>query len=423
MSGKHKKGTPSYERWIDSFRKTKLVKTANANLDARKPHKTPKEDMEKSGASFASMGSAVKTREWKMAQKEALKQGTGHDPSAARTGYGGVGGQGFGKALPDTGPSHDNVRNETLGMSPPGVEASGFIDKSVESDGSSSSSARFHSTQAELKKYLGSMPSVTAEQVRKKKGPAYGFEEDGAVSPTVSKSYNMDRIRLAWDLHQAVKRQPHLSLKKSDPVKGTITMHGIECCIEWPKGAVRRYKEDGVMKDGKLMKASYGYIPDTITADGEELDVYVGPNKSSKLVYLLLQRPTPWDISQNNLEPEEKYMIGFDSMREAQKAFCGSMPSRFFKNIREVSWEYFINRIKKANKKLLKHTQLESCGYLRKDTLDLYDRSTRKNRNPVVTRENSSACSSADADIYNVIKNLDRLAKKVNSIPRLVIRN
>lgn len=421
MAGKHKKGTPHYDKWIDSYRKSKPVKTSNANLDARKPHKTP-EDMEKSGASFASMGSAVKTREWKMGQKEAFKQGTGHDPSAARSGYGGVGGQGFGKGIPEVGPSQENVRSQTLGMSPPGLSDpdDGFIDKSVDS---SSSSARFVNSQADLKKYLGSMPSTTAEQTRKKKGPAYGFEEDGAVSPSMSKSYNMSRVRLAWDLHQAMKREPHFNLKKSDPVKGSINMHGIECSIEWPKGTVRRYKEDGITKDGKLMQASYGYVPDTITADGEELDVYVGPNRTSKKVYLLLQRPTPWDIERNNLNPEEKYMLGFDSMGEAQKAFCGSMPSRFFKNIREVSWEYFVNRIKKANKKLIKHTQMESCGYMRKNTLDLYDRSvSRKNADPVVTRDNSSSCSSADADLYNVVKCIDRIAARVNRIPRLVIK-
>jgi len=416
MSGKHKRGTPSYGKWIESYRKKKPIKHADANLNARKPHKpvNPEdEDVEKSaGPSFASMAPTVKTKEFRAGQRaERAASAGGGGQDQMKTGYGGVGGQGFGKSfVPEGHPAQENVRAQSLGMSPPGIEGPdpAFLDKAVSSSSSDGSldSATFVNTQSELKKEIGGMPSVTAAQARPKKGPAYGFEEDGAGNASVQKGYNMERVRLAWDLHQSVKKEPHYNLKKSDPVKGSITLHGIECSIEWPKGSIRRYKQDGVMKDGKPMQASYGYVPDTITADGEELDVYVGPNRTSKKVYLLLQRPTPWDISQNNLDPEEKYMIGFDDIDEARKAFCGSMPSKFFKNIREVNWEYFINRIKKAHKKLEKHTEAESCGYLYKHTLDKYDRSNAHIASP---------------EMLKLAKSFDKLISRVNSITRLVL--
>jgi len=442
MAGKHKKGTKSYDRWIDSYRKKKPVKTVNANLDARKPHKTVKQDhdVEKS-ASFASMAPSVKTREFRAGQRESLRNGSapGTREPGIKSGYGGMGGGGFGKStLPQSTPSEDNVRNETLGDAPPGVGApnpefidnrgdkeketgNAYAEKSVGSDNDDSlDSAEFANTQTELKKFLGGLPSVAAKQVRKKEGPAYSFDNDGSGDAPVQKSYNMDRVRLAWDLHQVANKRPHFNLKKSDPVKGTLEVGGVEICVEWPKGSIRRYKENGIMKDGKLMLASYGYVPDTITSDGEELDVYVGPNKRSERVFLLLQKPTPWDISQNNLEPEEKYMLGFDDMEEARKAFIGSMPAKFFKNIREVDWSYFVHRVDKANKKLAKHTESESCGYLYKKTLDKYDRSQSANR--VVNRDNVASATSVDADLLNLVKSLNGFVDRINKIPRIVIK-
>jgi hypothetical protein len=352
-----------------------------------------------------------------------------------RAGYGGMGGTGFGKAdLPSEVPSHDNVRNETLGDAPPGVDApnpefidnrgekekeTGLTEKAVNPEESEVDSKAPVEEKPEMKKFLGSLPAVTAKQVRKKEGPAYQFGEDGEGDAPVQKGYNMERVRLAWDLHQAANKKPHYNLKKSDPVKGTVNVNGVEISIEWPKGSVRKYKEDGIMQDGKLMQASYGYVPDTITADGEELDVYVGANRRSTNVYLLLQKPTPWDIEQNNLEPEEKYMLGFEDMEEARKAFMGSMPQRFFKNIREVDWEYFIRRIERARKKLVKHTEMESCGCMRKDVLDRYDRSQIANR---IKIDSTSSSGSMDSTVWKLVKHIDGLAHRVKSRPRLVIK-
>jgi hypothetical protein len=100
------------------------------------------------------------------------------------------------------------------------------------------------------------------------------------------------------------------------PLQGRTKVHGMDISIENKKGSTRR----GTDKDGHdwsiKMNFDYGYIRGTVGKDKEHIDVYVGPNPESEIVYIVNQNdPTTGDFD------EQKVMLGFDSENEARKAY------------------------------------------------------------------------------------------------------
>lgn len=98
--------------------------------------------------------------------------------------------------------------------------------------------------------------------------------------------------------------------------KGTFSIHGLTIALENPKGSERK----GVDDDGKswsvTMKNHYGYIKRTEGADGDAVDVFVGPNENSKVVYIIDQvNPKTGEFD------EHKVMIGFTRKDTARKAY------------------------------------------------------------------------------------------------------
>ncbi len=118
----------------------------------------------------------------------------------------------------------------------------------------------------------------------------------------------------------------YLSKHANDPIKKKIEVQGIPVWIEWKKGETRIYKKKGKIAYERFMKADYGYIPNTLDADGEELDVYVGPDKQSIKAFV---------IKQNKLDgsfDEHKVMIGFTDRAAAKDSYnyhMGGTKERF----------------------------------------------------------------------------------------------
>jgi hypothetical protein len=105
----------------------------------------------------------------------------------------------------------------------------------------------------------------------------------------------------------------------NDPIKKKINVGGVPIWIEWKKGETRLYKKGGVVKYERLMKADYGYIPGTMDSDGEELDVYVGPDRTSKRAYVIKQ------LKKNGSHDENKVMIAFSSKQDAKDCYLYHM--------------------------------------------------------------------------------------------------
>lgn len=139
--------------------------------------------------------------------------------------------------------------------------------------------------------------------------------------------------------------------------KGQVTLKNIPITIENPKGS----KRSGYSPEGKrwesVMNYTYGYIDNSVGADGDELDIFLGPLADTEqdfLVYIV-----------NQIDPitkkfdEHKVMFGFSNSSEAKKAYLscyeagwqgyGSMDqislTGFSSWIKNKSNEVFINQL------------------------------------------------------------------------------
>lgn len=108
--------------------------------------------------------------------------------------------------------------------------------------------------------------------------------------------------------------------EQGPPYAGFIDFQGLRIDIENPKGSTR----SGTNPDGTPwtveMGHDYGEIRGTKGADGDKLDVYVGPNHDSGLVVVVAQHePTPDGMP--GAYDEDKAMLGFDTVEEALAAY------------------------------------------------------------------------------------------------------
>ena len=170
--------------------------------------------------------------------------------------------------------------------------------------------------------------------------------------------------------------------------KGKITLKNIPITIESPRGSIRSgYSKGGVAWESKLYH-TYGYIDDSIGADGDEIDVFLGPLADTKedfLVYIISQiDPTLGRFD------EYKVMFGFSNSSEAKKAYLscyetgwkgfGSMSQINLLNfpswVKQQSNQVFINQLNSTkneveDNKNIKLIKLEGEVFEHKTLLDL----------------------------------------------------
>ncbi|WP_253270937.1 hypothetical protein [Leptospira santarosai] len=114
-----------------------------------------------------------------------------------------------------------------------------------------------------------------------------------------------------------VNSNPTEAQKKSGNYKKKhLKIHGLPIAIENPAGTSR----SGIDSDGKSWKTKmnhhYGYIKNTKGNDGDHIDVFIGPNPKSEIVFVI-----------NQIDPgtkefdEHKVMLGFDSEEEAKTGY------------------------------------------------------------------------------------------------------
>lgn len=98
--------------------------------------------------------------------------------------------------------------------------------------------------------------------------------------------------------------------------KGRVRLHGLEISIENPKGSTR----SGVSPDGKswsrTMGDHYGYVRGSEGADGDQVDVYIGPKPESEIVFVIDQL----DQKTRGFD-EHKCMLGYENRLQAARAY------------------------------------------------------------------------------------------------------
>ena len=134
-------------------------------------------------------------------------------------------------------------------------------------------------------------------------------------------------------------------LIKNDPVQDETVYNGIKIDVEWIPGSVRQWK--GCPYKNPMVKTSYGYIRNTGSEDGEELDVYLreNPLKDAK-VYRLSQ------LDKKGFFDEHKFGLGFKDEKEFKTAYCNAMPKEMCGSIDVLIMEKFKKEILKMYKKV-----------------------------------------------------------------------
>jgi phage-related protein (TIGR01555 family) len=100
--------------------------------------------------------------------------------------------------------------------------------------------------------------------------------------------------------------------------KGHARLHGLDIAIENPKGSVRRGRDPQTLKTWEVtMPYHYGYVKRTEGADGDHVDICIGPNESSELVFVIDQT----DLATGVFD-EHKCICGCDSLAQAQALYC-----------------------------------------------------------------------------------------------------
>lgn len=99
--------------------------------------------------------------------------------------------------------------------------------------------------------------------------------------------------------------------------KGFVRLHGLDIAIENPRGSIR----EGTSADGTAwanrMAAHYGYFIGTVGADGDGVDVFIGPYPESKRVWVINQ------VFDGKFD-ETKCMLGFPDADSAKAAYVNS---------------------------------------------------------------------------------------------------
>jgi hypothetical protein len=265
----------------------------------------------------------------------------------------------------------DTVGAQELGTSCPGIGgAKEFADtaKAIE-EAEESSGTIFRNAQEALNKDLEAMPDVAAAQSPAK--PDYNFSEDN-----VAKSISTKRLKIVWELNKlskAITGERQLFKGMDDPIQKQYKIFGLEIGVEWPAGKPRMYGKNN-SKTGKTGTADYGFFMNTTSSDNGAVDTYIGKHRLSKKVFIILQRPTPWDIEHGVTDPEPKYCLCFNSAKEAVKAYKSCMPAELFLSISEITLKDLKKIVEGAKEDMKKASDMEDCGYLNREQQHRFSR-------------------------------------------------
>lgn len=146
------------------------------------------------------------------------------------------------------------------------------------------------------------------------------------VAPSPKESENpldyAERIVEAKRLHDEelkVDTTPSEAQKEAGNYKkGHIKINGFDVTIEQPAGSVRSGEDASGKKWSQVMNNTYGYIRGTEGVDGDHIDVFLGPDMNSDMVYVVDQVNTDGSFD------EHKVMMGFSSLEDARSAYLSN---------------------------------------------------------------------------------------------------
>jgi hypothetical protein len=123
--------------------------------------------------------------------------------------------------------------------------------------------------------------------------------------------------RYGYNTGGAVLPDPTEAQKKAgNYLKGHISFQGLPITLESMKGQTRSGVDANGQKWSTKLPYDYGYIKRTEGADGDHVDVCIGPDSESDHVFIIDQH----DLRTGNFD-EHKVMLGYRTREDATKAY------------------------------------------------------------------------------------------------------
>ena len=97
---------------------------------------------------------------------------------------------------------------------------------------------------------------------------------------------------------------------------GTIDYQGLRVTIETPAGTKRHWTDQQGRKGSTLMRYPYGYVEGTEGQDGDEVDVFVGPDPRAPEVFVVHQQNP-----ETKQYDETKCFLGFHDKETVEKVY------------------------------------------------------------------------------------------------------
>lgn len=135
------------------------------------------------------------------------------------------------------------------------------------------------------------------------------FRDGGAVDHNTGKFIREARADGGKVLSDAQKEAGNYK-------KDHVDFQGLPISIENRKGSVRSGKDANGKQWHVTMPYDYGYVKRTVGADGDAVDVCIGPEKHSNSVFIVDQKD-----ARNGKFDEHKVMLGYPSLHAAQEAY------------------------------------------------------------------------------------------------------
>lgn len=197
-------------------------------------------------------------------------------------------------------------------------------------------------------------------------------EAKSFVAPSPKESENpldyAERIVEAKRLHDEelkVDTTPSEAQKEAGNYKkGHIKINGFDVTIEQPAGSVRSGKDVNGKEWSVTMSNTYGYIRGTEGVDGDHIDVFLGPDMNSDMVYVVDQVNTDGSFD------EHKVMMGFSSLEDARSAYLSNYEEGWkgLGNITGVTLDGFKKWIDSSTRKTKPFSEYKSVKAIEEKT-------------------------------------------------------
>lgn len=138
----------------------------------------------------------------------------------------------------------------------------------------------------------------------------WGFNEEGQLTPDGELGVRFEDTETFGQRREAAR-----ALRKS-MTTGRVVYQGIPIGVENPAGSVRHWRDASGGEGSTRMLYAYGFVEGTRGTDGDEIDVFVGPNPDAPIAWVVHQQDP-----KSGLYDEDKVMLGFDSEAHALAAY------------------------------------------------------------------------------------------------------